>query len=67
MRQRNLGRIPKISTLAMLALLAAGCGNSEASNGISPDVNAPEDAAVDDVLGANDNAANAADDSSQQR
>ena len=66
MRQCNLGRIPKISTVAMLALFAAGCGNSEASNGITPDVNATEDAAVDDVLGANDNSANSTGNSNQQ-
>ena len=58
MRLGKLKRIPTISAVAILALLASGCGNSDASNGITPDVNATEDAALDDVLGANDNAGN---------
>ena len=60
MRVRKLTRIPRISTVAMLALIAAGCDRGEATDGISTEVNQADDAAVDDVLGANSVEANEA-------
>ncbi len=53
MTTRKLMRIPKITTVAMLALIAAGCNNNDASNDMSTDVNLTGDAAANDVLGAN--------------
>ena len=58
MHVRDVTRIAKISTVGMLALIAAGCNDSDASGGMSTDANTTDDAAVDDVLGANDVAAN---------
>ena len=57
MRTRNLVRIPKITTIAMLALIAAGCDNQAATNDMSIEGNLAGDAAANDLLGANDAAA----------
>lgn len=57
MRRRNLTKIPKFSLVAMLVVIAAGC-NGDSSGGMSTDTNGAKDAAADDVLGANDMAAN---------
>ena len=54
MRLRKLMRIPKISTAAMIALIAAGCTDSGATNGMSTDPDMTNDAAAADVLGANE-------------
>ena len=45
-------RIAKLTTVAAFALAAAAC-NTEAGNDVSTDVNLAEDAAANDVLGAN--------------
>src|SRR5687767_2626652 len=45
-------RIAKLTTVAAFALAAAAC-NTEAGNEVSTDVNLAEDAAANDVLGAN--------------
>jgi putative membrane protein len=47
-------RIATLTTVAALALAAAACsGNTEAGNDISTDANLAQDAAANDVLGAN--------------
>jgi putative membrane protein len=45
-------RIATLTTVAAIALAAAAC-NNEAGNDVSTDVNLAEDAAANDVLGAN--------------
>ena len=51
-------RIATLTTVAAIALAAAACNNNQASNDVSTDTNLAEDAAANDVLGAN--ASNAA-------
>ena len=46
-------RIVTLTTVAAIALAAAACTNNGASNDVSTDVNLAEDAAANDVLGAN--------------
>ena len=58
MRLLTVLQLPKVATIAMLALISSGCNNSDASGGMSTDANTTEDAALDDVLGANNVAAN---------
>jgi hypothetical protein len=58
MRLLTVLQLPKVATIAMLALISSGCNNSDASGGMSTDANSTEDAALDDVLGANNVAAN---------
>ena len=55
-------RIATLTTVAAFALAAAACNNNDAGNDVSTDVNLAEDAAANDVLGANQmgNAATAA-------
>jgi putative membrane protein len=46
-------RIATLTTVAAFALAAAACNNNQAANDVSTDVNLAEDAAANDVLGAN--------------
>jgi putative membrane protein len=46
-------RIATLTGVAAIALAAAACNNSEAGNDLSIEANLAEDAAADDVLGAN--------------
>ena len=58
MRLLTVLQLPNVATIAMFALISSGCNNSDASGGMSTDANTTEDAALDDVLGANNVAAN---------
>jgi len=46
-------RLATLTTVAALALAAAACGNEPTSDDLSTEANLAEDAAADDVLGAN--------------
>ena len=59
-------RIPRISTVVMILLMVAGCSDGGSANGMSTDSNMTDDAAVDDVLGANDSASNASGNTDEQ-
>ena len=60
MAMRKYMRVPRISTIAMLALIAAGCNSGESTNGMSTEANLTDDAAANDVLGADGTAADRA-------
>ncbi len=46
-------RIPRITSLAVLALIAAGCESRETGNEISTNADLVADSGADDALGAN--------------
>ena len=60
MYRRKMMRIPRISTAAMLLVIVAGCNDGQTTNGMSTEANMAQDATADDVLGANEPAANEA-------
>jgi putative membrane protein len=59
MLRRNF-RIPKITTVAVLSLIIAGCNSSDSASDMSIDANLTEDTAANAVLGGNEMAGTAA-------